>query len=128
MDPKAKSHANARGLMQLLPSTARIVARRARLSQPDETSLYDPATNIALGSYHMAWLIKRYNGQSPLAIAAYNAGGRRVDRWIKEAQDLPMDVWIERIPFKETRNYVKNVLAFKQVYANLNLTKIRNKF
>ena len=118
MDPKAKSHANARGLMQLLPSTARIVARRARLSQPDETSLYDPATNIALGSYHMAWLIKRYNGQSPLAIAAYNAGEHRVDRWIKEAQDLPMDVWIERIPFKETRNYVKNVLAFKQVYAN----------
>jgi peptidoglycan lytic transglycosylase len=116
MEASARSSADARGLMQLLPSTARIVARRARLPVPQSNDLYDPGTNIALGSYHLAWLIERYNNQTPLAIAAYNAGEHRVDRWIKDAQGLPMDVWIETIPFRETRNYVKNVLAFRHVY------------
>ena len=114
----ARSHANARGLMQMLPSTAQMVARRARMPSPSATDLYDPGTNIALASYHLAWLIQRYQGQTPLAIAAYNAGEHRVDRWIKEADKLPMEVWIERIPFRETRNYVKNVLAFRHVYAH----------
>ena len=118
MEASARSSADARGLMQLLPSTARIVARRARLPVPDTKDLYDPGTNIALGSYHLAWLIGRYNQQTPLAIAAYNAGEHRVDRWIKDAEGLPMDVWIEQIPFRETRNYVKNVLAFRYVYGN----------
>ena len=118
MQAEARSSANARGLMQLLPSTARLVARRARLGEPSVRDLNDPTTNISLGSYHLAWLLNRYNGQMPLAIAAYNAGERRVDRWIKEAEGLPMDVWIERIPFRETRNYVKNVLAFRHVYGN----------
>jgi len=117
MEAHARSSADARGLMQLLPSTARLVARRARLSSPQTADLYDPGTNIALGSYHLAWLEARYAGQSPLAIAAYNAGEHRVDRWIKKAQGIPMDVWIETIPFSETRNYVKNVLAFRHVYA-----------
>ena len=118
MEAQARSSADARGLMQLLPSTARIVARRARQRVPQATDLYDPGTNIALGSYHLAWLIERFEGQTPLAIAAYNAGEHRVDRWLKEAQGLPMDVWIERIPFRETRNYVKNVLAFRHVYGH----------
>ncbi len=119
MDKSARSHANARGLMQLLPSTARLVARRAGLPAPSTRSLYQPSTNIKLGSYHLAWLFERYDQQSPLAIAAYNAGEHRVDRWIKEADGVPMDVWIESIPFRETRNYVKNVLAFRYVYAEL---------
>ena len=114
----ARSHANARGLMQMLPSTAQMVARRARMRVPAASDLYDPGTNIALASYHLAWLVKRYDGQTPLAIAAYNAGEHRVDRWIKDANNLPMEVWIERIPFRETRNYVKNVLAFRHVYAH----------
>ncbi len=116
MEATARSSADARGLMQLLPSTARLVARRARLPVPATNDLYDPGTNIALGSYHLAWLIQRYNNQAPLAIAAYNAGEHRVDRWIKDAAGMPMDVWIENIPFRETRNYVKNVLAFRHVY------------
>lgn len=122
MEAQARSSADARGLMQLLPSTARLVARRARQRVPDAPDLYDPGTNIALGSYHLAWLLNRFQGQTPLAIAAYNAGEHRVDRWLRDAQGLPMDVWIEQIPFRETRNYVKNVLAFRHVYGHkLNL-------
>ncbi len=122
MEAEARSSADARGLMQLLPSTARLVARRARQPIPDALDLYDPGTNIRLGSYHLAWLLERFEGQTPLAVAAYNAGEHRVDRWIKDAAGLPMDVWIEQIPFRETRNYVKNVLAFRHVYGHkLNL-------
>ncbi|MGI9324661.1 MAG: transglycosylase SLT domain-containing protein [Pseudomonadales bacterium] len=116
-DPNARSHANARGLMQLLPTTAEWVARRAKLSRPTNTALYRPSTNIEIASHYLAMLLQRYNGSRPLAAAAYNAGERRVDRWIKERSGEPMDVWIENIPFKETRNYVQNVLAFSQVYA-----------
>lgn len=116
-DPEARSHANARGLMQLLPTTAEWVARRAKLGRPTTSSLYKPSTNIEIASHYLAMLLQRYNGSRPLAAAAYNAGERRVDRWIKERGGEPMDVWIENIPFKETRNYVQNVLAFSQVYA-----------
>jgi soluble lytic murein transglycosylase len=119
MNAEARSHANARGLMQLLPGTARLVAQRARVKNPPTASLYQPTVNIELGSYHLAWLLERYGGQSPLAIAAYNAGEHRVDRWVKDNAGTAMDVWIESIPFRETRNYVKNVLAFKHVYATL---------
>ena len=117
--PTARSHAGARGLMQLMPATAKLVAKRARLPSNFATQLNDPKINIQLGSYHIAWLIERFGGQVPLAIAAYNAGEHRVDRWIKEADLMPIDVWIETIPFRETRNYVKNVLAFTYVYNQL---------
>jgi soluble lytic murein transglycosylase len=116
-DPMAVSSADARGLMQMLPSTANLIARRANLASPSARQLHDPSTNITLGSYHLAWLLERYEGQTPLAVAAYNAGEHRVDRWIKDFERMPMDVWVERIPFFETRNYVKNVLAFKHVYS-----------
>jgi len=118
-DPRARSSANARGLMQLLPSTASLVARRARLPEPDSAALYDPATNAELGGHHLAWLLDEFAGSRPLAAAAYNAGERRVERWIRDRSGEPMDVWIETIPFRETRNYVKNVLAFAQVYGQL---------
>ncbi|MEM1229868.1 MAG: transglycosylase SLT domain-containing protein [Pseudomonadota bacterium] len=116
-DPRARSHANARGLMQLLPTTAEWVARRARLTRPTSTALYRPSTNIEIASHYLAMLLQRFDGSRPLAAAAYNAGERRVDRWIAERAGEPMDVWIENIPFRETRNYVQNVMAFSQVYA-----------
>ena len=115
---QARSHANARGVLQMLPSTARLAARRAGLPQPSPSDLYDPAVNIPLGSHHIAWLLRRYDQSLPLAAAAYNAGEHRADRWAKELAGAPMDVWIESIPFRETRNYVKNVLAFALVYAH----------
>lgn len=118
-DHRARSSANARGLMQMLHSTARIAARRAKLKSPSATDLYKPDTNITLAASHLNFLMDRYDGQRPLVFAAYNAGEHRVDRWIKDAAGAPMDLWIERIPFYETRNYVKNVLAFNYVYGKL---------
>ena len=118
-DRTARSSANARGLMQLLPSTAATVARRLNESAPSTTLLYQADTNVRLGAHYLAWLGARFNEQTPLITAAYNAGEHRVDRWIRDQDGLPMDIWIERIPFRETRNYVKNVLAFRQVYSKL---------
>jgi soluble lytic murein transglycosylase len=117
--PSVVSSAGAQGLMQLMPATANLAARRARLPRVAPGDLKTPAKNIPLGSYHLTWLIQRYDGQRPLAIAAYNAGEHRIDRWIKGKEGVPIDIWIESIPFKETRNYVKNVLAFNVVYAHL---------
>jgi soluble lytic murein transglycosylase len=118
-DPRARSSANARGLMQLLHSTAGAAAKRAGLSAPSTTDLYNPAINVEISGHHLAALMARYGDRRPLVAAAYNAGQRRVDRWIKDASGTPTDVWIETIPFRETRNYVKNVLAFAQVYGQL---------
>lgn len=114
---RARSSASARGLMQLMHATAKHVARRIGDKQPSTTDLYEPSTNIRLGAHYLANLLGRYGGRRPLAAAAYNAGEHRVDRWIKDKAGMPMDVWIETIPFKETRNYVQGVLAFHQVYA-----------
>lgn len=118
-DRRARSVANARGLMQLLPSTARWVADKSRIKRPTEAALYEPRTNIRLGSSYLAQLLGRYDNQLPLAAAAYNAGEGRVKGWTASAAGMPMDVWIETIPFSETRNYVKNVLAFRVVYGLL---------
>jgi soluble lytic murein transglycosylase len=118
-DARARSHANARGLMQLLHPTANQVARRSGLSAPTVTDLYDPAVNIDLGGRHLARLLERYRQQRPVAAAAYNAGEGRVDHWLQGAAGKPMDIWIETIPFRETRDYVKNVTAFTQVYGHL---------
>ena len=118
-DRQARSVADARGLMQLLPSTARWVAERTRQRAPSEAALYEPSTNINLGSTFLAGLLARYQNQLPLAAAAYNAGEGRVKKWTTGVAGMPMDVWIETIPFNETRNYVKNVLAFRVVYGIL---------
>lgn len=117
LNPKARSPVGARGLMQLMPATARATAKAARLPRPALASLYDPATNVRLGSHHMAQLMARYGNHRALAAAAYNAGTGRVKRWLAERPNLPTDVWIETIPFTETRGYVKGVLAFTVVYA-----------
>ena len=117
LNPKARSPVGARGLMQLMPATARATAKAARLPRPALTALYDPATNVRLGSHHMAQLMARYGNHRVLAAAAYNAGSGRVKRWLAERPNLPTDVWIETIPFTETRGYVKGVLAFSVVYA-----------
>ena len=118
-DPRARSSANARGLMQLLHATASSVAKRVGLPSPSTTDLYDPPINVEIAGHHIAALFARYGNRRPLVAAAYNAGRGRVDRWIANAQGKSMDVWIETIPFRETRNYVKNVLAFSQVYSHL---------
>jgi len=113
----AKSPAGAVGLMQLLPSTAKETARKNGLSfKPNDLLL--PEKNIALGSRFLDQLLDNYGGNRILAAAAYNAGPGRVRQWLNETQgQLPYDVWIETIPFKETRGYVQNILAFSVIYA-----------
>ena len=114
---RARSSANARGLMQLLPSTARFIARNAGWQTPTLAQLYEPDVNIRIASAYLARLLERYDHQRPLAFAAYNAGERRVDRWIRDREGMPMPIWIENIPFAETRGYVKSVMAFNHLYA-----------
>lgn len=112
----AHSGADARGLMQLLPSTARLVAKRHGLSWGGGDTLYDPAVNIALGTRYLARMAGRYNGAPWLASAAYNAGPNRVDQWLAARSSLAPDLFVATIPFKETREYVARVMAFSLIY------------
>lgn len=114
----AKSKAGAVGLMQLLPSTAKETADQVGL--PFElSSLIAPDYNIQLGAHYLEKLLLRFNNNRILALAAYNAGPKRVSQWTDETKGtLPRDVWIETIPFKETRQYVKNVLSYSVVYSH----------
>jgi len=107
--PDAVSPANANGLMQLLLETARQVAYSHRM-KVFRTDLFDPETNIRLGTEYLKNLLDKYNGKLPLALAAYNAGWERVDEWMNRFGTVKDDEFIEMIPFTETRNYVKNIL------------------
>ncbi|MGQ9424641.1 transglycosylase SLT domain-containing protein [Gilvimarinus sp. F26214L] len=112
----ARSPAGAMGLMQLLPSTAKRTAREQGMRY-DYWDLIDPNQNIQLGSRYLHGLLTRFNGNPILAAAAYNAGPYRVQQWLENGdRQLPYDIWIETIPYKETRNYVQNVLAYSVIY------------
>lgn len=120
-NPAAVSPAGARGLLQLMPATAQLVAKRAGLpySQPRLTN--DPAYNATLGAFHLDELVGNFNGSYIMTFAAYNAGPRRVSEWIAkygDPRDPRVDAidWVERIPFTETRNYVQRVMENVQVY------------
>ena len=112
----ARSGADARGLMQLVPATAARVARRSGLSWGGGDTLYDPSVNIELGTRYLAELAARYNGAPWLTSAAYNAGPNRVDQWLAARGTLAPDLFIATIPFKETREYVARVMAFSLIY------------
>lgn len=121
--PTAVSRANAMGLMQLLPSTAKRVARQKGVKYRRRSDLLKPEVNIRLGTSYMASMHRKF-GNMAYASAAYNAGPHRVERWLKERPNLDLDAWIETIPFSETRQYVKNVLAFRLIYAHLEGRKL----
>ncbi len=112
-----RSPAGARGLMQLMPGTARETALGAGL-RVNTADLYQPDINITLGSRYLAGLLDEFDGNRALAAAAYNAGPNRVRQWLRRSADnpVPMDIWIETIPFLETRGYVQNVLAYSVIY------------
>ncbi len=114
--PDAQSGADARGLMQLLPGTARQVARRSDLPYDGSASLYDPAINIPLGTQYLADLAARFNGSPWLASAAYNAGPGNAQRWVDAHGNLDPEAFILTIPFNETRDYVTRVLSFATIY------------
>ncbi len=120
-DMSANSHAGAKGLMQIMPYTGKLVAKQAKLPYSKSRLISDPEYNINLGSHYIAGLITEYDGAYPFAIAAYNAGPKRVRYWKKinkDPQKKQIDYvdWIELIKFKETRNYVQRVLENYNVY------------
>jgi soluble lytic murein transglycosylase len=107
--PDARSHANALGLMQLLPSTGRQVARRLGMAYAGNRTLLNPATNLRLGAEYLRQMRDRFGGNIAMATAAYNAGPHRVKHWLPRNR-LPADIWVENIPFNETRTYVQRVM------------------
>lgn len=115
-DTQATSRAGALGLLQLIPETTARVARRWQRPVPPREQLFDPATNITLGSAELHDMLDQFGGQLPVAIAAYNAGPNAAARWLPDA---PRDaaVWIENIPYNETRDYVQRVLWHSLVFA-----------
>jgi len=114
--PDAKSSSGAQGLMQIMPQTATYIAKKHKIDfHPKQ--IYAPETNIALGSVYLKQLHEQFAQNRILATAAYNAGPNRVRRWLANTDHLPIDVWIEIIPYDETRGYVQNVLAFAVAYS-----------
>jgi soluble lytic murein transglycosylase len=115
-NPNARSAANAMGLMQVLPGTGMAVARQIGVPWGGAQSLYDPDTNIVLGSAYLRQLLNKYGGQPYFAIAGYNAGPAPLARCQAQRPGMDPDFWIETISYKETREYVARVLAFSTVY------------
>lgn len=117
--PGSRSPVGARGLMQVMPATGAQVARRLGVRHSD-SALYSVDHNVMLASAYYRELLDRYEGNRVFAMAAYNAGPARVARWRNPPeQGVPLDVWVETIPFRETRNYVKNVLAYNLIFRQL---------
>ena len=119
---EAASHAGAKGLLQLIPSTARNVARRTGVDYDPDRLLADPDYNAFLGGHYLKSLIERFDGEVAMALAGYNAGPLRVKRWVelhgdpRDGDRYDLIDWIELIPFQETRNYVQRVLEGYGVY------------
>lgn len=125
-NPDAKSHAGARGLMQLMPSTARQVAKKHKLKYRQKWLTSDPTYNLTLGSHYLNTLLKEFDGSYILAIASYNAGPNNVKKWIKRFGDPrtfkkaeKVIDWMELIPFPETQNYVQRVIENLQLYRHI---------
>lgn len=114
--PDVRSHANAYGLMQLLPATGQRMARQLGMNWRGSSMLLEPETNIRLGTRYLAQQAEQFAGSPWLASAAYNAGPTPVRRWLNERDALPADLFIETIPYRETREYVARVLAFSVIY------------
>ncbi len=113
--PDARSPAGAIGLMQLMPGTARQVATRRGIDLPGLGALLDPDTNISLGSGYLQRMMARFDGNMLAATAAYNAGPNRVAQWLPQTP-LAADVWVENIPYSETRQYVQRVVSFTAIF------------
>lgn len=110
------SSAGARGLMQVMPRTASVVSKSDKIPYNDQKQLFDWEKNIQIGSAYLKQLGKRFGNHPVLIAAAYNAGPKQVVYWLKSHPPKEIDVWIETLPWQETRNYLKNVMAFYVVY------------
>lgn len=112
-NPNAKSHNNAKGLMQLMEKTA------VDVSNQENIDLYNPETNIQIGTKYLAELLKKYNYQVGIALAAYNAGMGNVNTWIERGIIKPDGSNLENIPYKETNMYVRKILNYYKIYKEL---------
>jgi soluble lytic murein transglycosylase len=108
--PKALSVADARGLMQVIPPTGSGLARRLGIKWKADT-LFDPSANTRIGARYLAGLRTQFSTALPLAFAGYNAGPGAPKKWLEERPGWDFDLWVENIPYTETRNYVKRVLS-----------------
>lgn len=124
-NPLAISHAGARGLMQVMPFTGRLVADRMGMRNFGPALLLEPEVALELGGWYFNQLLTKFNGQLPLAIASYNAGPHRVAAWLKQKGHLKMDEFVEEIPYPETRRYTKRVLQYLALYRRIYEKEIR---
>ena len=122
----ARSRVGALGLMQIMPATGKVIARKLKVKYNNKNQLLSPETNVEFGTKYLNMMLKKFYKQPALASAAYNAGGHRVKAWLPENKDMTADRWIETIPFKETREYVSSILAYTAIYEHqLNLPQTR---
>ncbi len=118
-DKDAESSVGARGLMQIMPKTGMEIARELKEKWQSAKSLFNPDVNVKYGAFYYKQLLKRFNGHFALATAAYNAGPGRVAKWLPAAETVPADIWVETIPYRETRKYVTAVLSYAIIYQQL---------
>ena len=114
--PRARSSAGAVGLMQIMPATGRRIARAAGVRHHGNRTLLDPKKNIRLGAAYLRRLLDRMHGNPALASASYNAGPHRAERWLAAGEGLEPELWVEFVPYTETRQYVKRVMEYRIVY------------
>lgn len=112
----ARSPSGARGLMQIMPRTGKDIARMLKDRKWSVAKLNDPAVNVRYGTKYISKMMQRFDHSFALSAAAYNAGPHRVDTWLPRDKTMPADIWVESIPFDETRHYVKAVLEFAVIY------------
>jgi soluble lytic murein transglycosylase len=117
-NPRALSRAGARGLMQIMPSVGEAIARSKGYPIWDPALLFDPDVSLELGTSHLRAALSQYSSL-PRALAAYNAGGSRVNRWSRRAGVSDPELFVERIPFVETRDYVRIVMRNAEIYRAL---------
>lgn len=115
--PDVKSQAGALGLMQLMPATGAATAREFQILYTSSGSLLDPDTNIQLGTRYLGKMQARFGSHLVLSTAAYNAGPNRVSSWLPATGSVPADIWIETLPYRETRNYVRRVLESQAIFS-----------
>jgi soluble lytic murein transglycosylase len=123
-NPRALSHAGARGLMQLMPQTASDLVSRRGVDAP-EIDIFNPELNAELGTTYVRQLLALHDGQVERALAAYNAGPGAVARWKRRLGEVPNDVFVEEIPYRETRDYVRAVLSWQRKYEYLQSARVR---
>lgn len=112
----ARSNKGARGLMQITEGTAVWVAEKMGIKDFDVDTLNEPQTNIALGSWYLSYLLDRYNSDDTLALCAYNAGSRNVEKWLSDKEYSTDGITLEKIPFSETRHYVEKIRKYHKGY------------